>query len=146
MKKINFVLIPFIVILLWAGLSFGAACTPTAYYTNQDTVSAQYVLKMSCAATPTATELSDAPKGYYLYAIITVPGTGDAEPTAYTVDIDDAIGRKVVDLANRSTTDVEDEMGSVTLSRFPLVTDTWTLTVGALGAGNTTDVYLIFVK
>jgi hypothetical protein len=146
MKKINFVLIPFIVILLWAGLSFGAACSYSVHFNHEDNNGALYVLKITRSATPADCTLPGSTKDFYFYGIATDPGTGDAEPSAYTVDLQDGQGVTMLDLSARSATAEEYSSGHVTVGQFPFVADVWTLIVGDLGAGNTTDIYLYFVK
>lgn len=90
----------------------------------------------------------------YLYVVESAPGTGGAAPSAYTLDVKkyditdggDSFDYSIVDLANRSTTAVEEVKGSVTLGYYPPATWAKYLALGNLGAANTATVKLTFAK
>lgn len=97
------------------------------------------------AGTVPNTTISDV-KGYYLEEVLTYPGAGGAAPSAYTVDVQD-VGRNnlaIIDLAARSTTATEAEIGSVTLGYYPKIEGNLTVIVGNVGNSKTTTIELLF--
>lgn len=91
------------------------------------------------------TTLSDV-KGYYLEEVITYPGTGDDQPDAYTLDVQDT-GKNnlaIIDLAARSQTATEAVSGATTLNYYPKMDGNATVIVGAVGNGNKTTIELLF--
>ena len=83
---------------------------------------------------------------FYIYSLKTVPGAGDAQPDAYTVDIQDGDSFSWVDIGNRSQTAAEVFDCSDTIGIFPPVTEDMTLVVGNLGNSNTATIYIYLTK
>lgn len=83
---------------------------------------------------------------FYVYGLETVPGSGGDQPNAYTVDLKNAVGRSVLDIAARSQTAVEWVKGSETDGVFPPVTADMTLAIGDLGNSNKTTVYIYYAR
>ena len=86
--------------------------------------------------------------GYYVYVVKTIPGTGDATPAAYTIDIKDADGHIFLPIPARSTTDAEWYAGHLTeASQYEIILSKITLTVSAsILAADTTHIRLVLGK
>ena len=148
MKK-AFVLSLFIFVLIFGSAFAADECVqtgPTAYGGHSASFSS---VSFACNGDASAgTAFTDMEKlyGLVVYSVETVPGTGDAEPSAYTVSINNSRGTALVPLSARSATakeyvDVADEIGG-----YPLVNDALTLVTGDLGSANTATVVVTFYR
>ena len=86
--------------------------------------------------------------GMFLYAVVTVPGSGaDAPSAAYTLDIEDQNAFHLMDLDSVSTSATAWNLGTVTLTQYPVLWGRPQLVFNtAIGTGNKTTVYLFCVK
>lgn len=82
-------------------------------------------------------------RGFFLYEIETVPGSGGDQPDAYTLAVQNSRATALVSLAARSTTANE---VAIIEDGFPLMDTTPTLVIGDLGNSNTTTIVIKFVK
>jgi hypothetical protein len=85
-------------------------------------------------------------EGWYVENITTWPGTGGAQPSAYTVGLQDTglNDLAIIDLPARSTTLTQSEIGSVTIGQFPKVRGDLTLIVGDLGNSGQATINILF--
>jgi hypothetical protein len=144
----------FVLSLLIIFLTFGSAfaadeCVqtgPTAYGGHSASFSSVSFACNGDASAGTAFTGMDSLYGMVIYSVETVPGSGAAEPSAYTVTLKNARGANIVPLSARSATageyvDIADEIGG-----YPLVNSALTLVTGDLGAGNTATVVVTFYR
>lgn len=87
---------------------------------------------------------SKLPKAY-LYEIETIPGTGGAQPSAYTVDVQNSDGTSIASggLSARSATANERER--IEAGPHMAADDTLTLITGNLGNSDTATIILYFM-
>lgn len=94
----------------------------------------------------TTTSTAATLKNYFLFGIYTTPGSGGAQPDAYTVDIKDSDGFSILDVAARSQTEKEWVNGYATLGQYQPIVGDLTLSVGDLGNSNTTEIEVYILK
>lgn len=81
---------------------------------------------------------------WYLYFVYEVPGTGALEPGAHTVTLNCTKG-KIIDWAGATTAAVNPDATDDLPNYWP-VTESPTLDVDDIGAGNSTTIYLVFTR